>query len=82
MPYITVSRREALRPITDSPIQGPGELNFVFTKLAQQYLRLHGRRYTSYNDIIGALEACKLEMYRRSVVPYENEKIRENSDVY
>jgi len=32
--------------------------------------------------VIGALEACKLEFYRRAVVPYEDKKIKENGDVY
>ncbi len=82
MPYINISRREALRPTTDAAIQGPGELNFVITRVAQQYLRSHGKSYTSYNDIIGALEACKLELYRRSTAAYEDQKIRENGDVY
>ena len=27
--------------------------------------------YASYNDVIGALESAKMEMYRRLVVPYE-----------
>jgi hypothetical protein len=35
-----------------------------------------------YNDVIGALECCKLELYRRMVAPYENTKIKENGDVY
>jgi hypothetical protein len=34
------------------------------------------------NDIIGALEACKLEFYRRLVSHYEDIKIRSNGDVY
>jgi hypothetical protein len=33
-------------------------------------------------DIAGALECCKLEFYRRVAVPYEDQKIKSNGDVY
>jgi hypothetical protein len=32
--------------------------------------------------VVGALEACKLEFYRRVVTPYEENKMKENGDVY
>jgi len=60
----------------------PGELNYVLTEEALSYLRDKGESYQVYNDIIGALEGCKLEMYRRMVAPYEDKKIQENGDVY
>lgn len=59
-----------------------GELNYIFTTIAQIYVNDIGERYQSYNDVIGALEACKLELYRRLVAPYEDKKIMENGDVY
>jgi len=31
---------------------------------------------------MGALEGAKLELYRRKVAIYEEEKIKENGDVY
>lgn len=34
------------------------------------------------NSGIGALEAAKLEFYRRVVAPYEDKKIFDNGDVY
>lgn len=34
------------------------------------------------SEIIGALECCKLELYRRIAAPYEDIKIGENGDVY
>ena len=39
------------------------------------------RRYARFNAILGALECCKQEIYRRMVSPYEDEKIKENGDV-
>lgn len=33
-------------------------------------------------DVLGALECCKLEFYRRVAVPYEDRKITLNGDCY
>lgn len=76
MPYITPDQRE-YRVIPDS-----GNLNFKITSLIVQYLDEHGRNYKTFNDIIGALEAAKMEFNRRIVVPYEDQKIEDNGDVY
>lgn len=79
MPYIDWKQREDLeaggRP-TDA-----GELNYAVTILVRRYL---GRtpRYADYNEAVGALESAKLELYRRMVAPYEDEKIKQNGDVY
>lgn len=32
--------------------------------------------------MVGALECAKLELYRRIAIPYEEQKIQENGDVY
>jgi hypothetical protein len=32
--------------------------------------------------MIGALECCKLELYRMMAAPYEDDKIAENGGVY
>lgn len=60
----------------------PGTLNYQFTMLCLDYIKDVGEKYQTYNDIIGALEACKLEFYRRAIAPYEDQKIKENGDVY
>ena len=86
MPYVKKEVREyfkkGLELIADAPISGPGYLNYVLTCLSQLYLAKHGEGYQTYNDIIGALECCKLEMYRRKTSPFEDKKIIENGDVY
>lgn len=79
MPYISEKEKEAL---DKSGPQSPGQLNFTLTKVIQFYLSRKGMSYTSFNDVIGALEACKLEFYRRVVTPYEENKMKENGDVY
>lgn len=80
MPYIRQERREAL----DSGDQSAssGELNYVITSSIRNYLRSRGVSYQYINDVLGALEAAKLEFYRRIVIPYESKKIVENGDVY
>lgn len=80
MPYI-LDRREELTPYT-AAARKSGELNFQFTQIIIQYLRDNGKGYSQFNDILGALEGAKLEFYRRVVVPYEEQKIAENGDVF
>lgn len=58
-----------------------GELNYILTCIVGQYYTEYGD-YQAINDIVGALEGCKLEFYRRVVAPYEDKKIEENGDVY
>jgi len=81
MPYVTQEKRESfLRG--EGVIETPGDLNFVLTKVCLEYLDNKSESYQAYNDIVGALECCKLEMYRRAVAPYEELKIAENGDLY
>lgn len=88
MPYIPSHRREALTAgkILQLPTEParPGELNFLITKMCLRYLRggLEPHTYTDLNTIIGVLECVKLEFYRRVVICYEDEKIKEHGDVY
>lgn len=78
MPYI----KESLREGAFDEGTTPGELNYSFTQMALAYIRRTKEDYQHYNDVIGALEACKLEFYRRLVAPYEDKKIEENGDVF
>lgn len=81
MPYIDKEVREKLASGDFQP-RTPGELNFAFTTLATNYLALKGLNYTHLNDVLGALEGAKQEFYRRVAVPYENNKLSVNGDVY
>ncbi len=79
MPYIKQEDRNLntiLSPRT------AGELNYSFTETIQNYVRTKGKSYQTFNDIIGALEGAKLELYRRRIADYEDVKIAENGDVY
>ncbi len=85
MPYIKQEDRNRFnaftRSIDELEIKSPGELNYLITVLTHRYLNMKPESYQMYNDAIGALEGAKLELYRRHVAAYENEKIKENGDV-
>jgi hypothetical protein len=81
MPYIKKERRDAIAS-GDAP-QDAGELNFALTTIVDKYLQNKGNlRYAHINEVVGALECAKLELYRRVAAPYEDEKIKESGDVY
>lgn len=80
MPYIEQSVRSNIK--TGMVPTTAGELNYLFTITAQEFLVEKGVSYEALNAIIGALESCKLEFYRRMTAPYEDEKIARNGDVY
>ena len=81
MPYITSEARQKFHTLPRP--QTAGELNYVFTKLWLNYLMDHGGpSYHTFNEIVGAFECAKLELYRKHIVPYEQMKEQENGDVY
>jgi len=86
MPYIKQDRRFSVDPMpshgTVERAKTAGELNFQLTRICMDYLETWPVGYQQYNDVIGALEGCKLEFYARVVRPYEDTKIEENGDVY
>jgi len=81
MPYIEPKARDELTRHRRHPAT-PGELNYIFTMAAIEYVERVGLSYHAINDVLGALEGAKLEFYRRVAVRYENDKVMENGDVY
>ena len=78
MPYIPEDER-------DTAIHTPksaGQLNYAITQLLVGYAEREGLCYQTINDIVGAMECCKSEFYRRVVIPYEEAKREDNGDVY
>ena len=84
MPYIEQTMRYEID--RGSNPRTPGELNYFITKHIHQYMnmKLIGDpiNYALLNEIMGVLECAKSEFWRRYVIPYENEKMKENGDVY
>ena len=81
MPYIKKEDREKWNDVSFAIPSSAGELNYLITKLCISFAG-DKPNYAKYNEIIGALECCKLEMYRRAIAKYEDEKIKINGDVY
>jgi hypothetical protein len=68
MPYIKPERRKAI--LAGAKPQDAGELNFAITALVDNYLQdKGGLRYSHLNEVIGALDCAKLELYRRVAAP-------------
>lgn len=80
MPYVKAEQRDAL--MAGAPSANPGELNFVFVRLAQEYVQVKGLSYQTLNDVMGAFTGAIDEFKRRIVHPYENRKCAENGDVF
>lgn len=78
MPYIRSEARAVawIRP------EGAGPLCYAISKMVQDYRIRMGDSFVTYADILAALEATKLEFYRRVIAPYEDRKCQENGDVF
>lgn len=87
MPYIDKADRaefgESLANIIDdleSTGFKVGEYNFVLSTILWSAFRADAC-YTRANNLLGVLEAVKLEFYRRKVAVLEDSKIKENGDL-
>jgi len=84
VPYIPKRERERLlEKMTIPDMRGsmPGILAFALTKVLVSWLP--GRpRYQHFAEAMGVIESLKLELYRRMVAPYEDQKKAENGDVF
>jgi hypothetical protein len=95
MPYISQARRSdldhAIVQLNAALTQGrnrseealDGDLNYVITRLFEviPVVRDGRWRYRLCNLVVGVLECCKQEFYRRLVGPYEDKAIEKNGDV-
>lgn len=87
MPYIAGNRRggidiELRADGSEWTPANAGDLNYLLSTFINNYLREHGLKYANVNEMIGALECAKLELYRVVIGPYEDEKIQDNGGVY
>ena len=80
-PYIDRKERTHLDEGA-TPVRA-GQLNYAITRMVWKYLG-EGRSlsYSAINEVIGVLEAVKLELYRRVAAGYEDTKKADNGDVY
>lgn len=92
MPYIEKHLRdkcfpEVREPATPTPLD-VGELTYVLTRICVRYENYRasevtdGSAFPVHAEVLAALEAAKLEFYRRVMVPHEKNKCSLNGDVY
>lgn len=81
MPYIKQEYRAKINLDGPDVIKTAGDLNWFITKTVLTYLGKN-YNYQKINDVVGALECAKLELYRRLAAPYEDGAIIRNGDVY
>ncbi len=79
MPYIKPERR---RIGYSETAENAGELNYMFSKCIDNYIKAKGKSYQVFNDVIGALACQSQELYRRKIADYEDRKCELNGDVY
>jgi len=87
MPYIHQSERTIIDEVVDGLVEEAdsfGKLNYSITKLVLGYARRYyaNHKYSGAVVVMGTLVCVGLEFYRRFVAPHEDEKIKENGDVY
>jgi hypothetical protein len=81
MPYIKQEDRAKFGGLKDMHPETAGELNFCISTLVAEYMGRKGLNYAQVNEVVGALECSKLEVYRRVAAPYEDTKISDNGDI-
>jgi hypothetical protein len=85
MPYIPTSEKEkvdrGLIALNLSELKDSGALNYAIHQIIAQYISQNKESYQTFNDVIGALECAKMEIYRRKIGGYEEAKIVQNGDV-
>lgn len=90
MPYIKKDERwkydhaieelsENLEKLDENEV--PGALNYIIFSLIKKYIQKKGKKYFRFNYLIGAIECCKKEIYRRLIGPYEDNAIKKNGDI-
>jgi hypothetical protein len=93
MPYISQIKRENLNnkmhnltEYLESNDVNIGEMNFIISNILNIYIQKTKKQdifnYNICNNLIGVLECAKLELYRKVISKYEDDKILENGDLY
>lgn len=84
MPHIRVKRADVLDPHIDklAPlIYEEGELTYVYSRLAAKYVHKRGFSYAILSDAYKTLLVAAAEFHRHVIVPYEDAKARDSSNV-
>ena len=80
MPYLPEHLKHSIDNGDLDP-ENAGDLNYKIHTIIGKYVKDNGESYSTYNEIIGALECVKMELYRRGTAKYEDKKRGENGDI-
>jgi hypothetical protein len=80
-PYITPGARLRINKHGIDGVGTAGELNYFLTRMILEYLGNYPK-YKDFNEVLGVLTAIPLELYRRKIADYEDDKKERNGDVY
>lgn len=82
MPYISENNKEIIdnQTIGQFNRNTVGELVYAIYRLCLNVLP-EKPSFVSYAVVMGALVCTMLELYRRKIAPYEDEKIKDNGDI-
>ncbi len=90
MPYIKQSLRKQFDPaikklcelVGDAELnEVPGILNYIISRIVSVEVRAN-QRYITINKAMGVLACVQQELYRRLASGYEDQKCKENGDVF
>lgn len=80
MPYLTEERKlelaTGLTPTTS------GDLTYQIQQAIQTYLKTDRVNFARLAEVLGILEAAKVDFVDRVLLPYERNKRTENGDVW
>ena len=87
VPYVMRSNltrdvERGVRHAVAGMLYGAGDLTFAITVLVDEFLYEHDASFEHFAQAIAALEAAKLELYRREIANYEDQKRQANGEVY
>lgn len=72
---------DVLLDLLNKEIRSAGMMNYAISRIVSIDVQRH-KSYDLINEAIGVLECCKQELYRRVAVPFEDEKCKQNGDVF
>lgn len=95
MPYISQKNRQQLDQHIDDFIsqinytfkdsnffEKGGVANYIITRILLNFLKCGSKwSYAKLSQVVGTLECAKMEITRRLIDKYEDEKIKENGDL-
>lgn len=75
MPYVKSEIRDRID--RGGIPENTSELNYAITRRVNGYLKQKEHlAYAEFNEVVGALECAKLELYRPMLAPYETARLR------